>query len=69
MTLDVSQPARSWLGFDPTQIVEFGIQFHVGDNLNQATRGPVVFQIDSFSLERQTEPDAGSDAEPDASGT
>ncbi|HKO94508.1 MAG TPA: hypothetical protein VJU61_25315 [Polyangiaceae bacterium] len=60
LTLDVGDAPRPSLGFDPAQIVAFGLQFHVGPNLGLATRGLVVFQIDSFSLESPPDPrDAG----------
>jgi hypothetical protein len=64
LTLDLSNPPNPSVGFDATQIIQFGVQLHVGQNYNQATSGTVVFQIDSFSLERQIDPsDAGpSDA-------
>jgi hypothetical protein len=60
LTLDVSDAPRSWLGFEPARVVQFGIQFHAGTE--QQPRGLVVFQIDSFSLEQQQDrPDAASE--------
>jgi hypothetical protein len=61
LTLDLSQ-LTSPVGFDATQIVEFGLQLHVGQNYNQATRGLVVFHIDSFSIEQQLAPSDAGDA-------
>jgi hypothetical protein len=62
LTLDLRNPPRPSLGFDPTQTIELGLQFHAGPNFSQLTRGLVVFQVDSFSLEQPNPPaDAAAD--------
>jgi hypothetical protein len=48
LTLDLSNPALLPDGFDTTSIVGFGLELHV----TRSIRGPVVFQVDSFSLEQ-----------------
>jgi hypothetical protein len=51
-------------GFDPTRILELGLQLHVGDNIGE-TPGPVVFNVDSFSIDPPVAlPDAATDSGP-----
>jgi hypothetical protein len=48
VTLDLGNPALLPDGFDTTSIVGIGLELHV----TRSIRGPVVFQVDSFSLEQ-----------------
>jgi hypothetical protein len=68
LTLDVGHPpSPGGDGWDATRITGFGLQFHTGQNLGQMTSGPVVFQLDSFSLEQViAPPDGGAPDGPSA---
>jgi hypothetical protein len=58
LTLDVSHPPTPALGFDPTQIIQVGLQFNTGENVD----APVVFNVDSFSIDPPVAPpDAAAD--------
>ena len=68
LTLDVGHPPNPPGDFwDATRISGFGVQFHTGQNVGQMTSGPVVFQLDSFSLEKAiAPPDGGAPDGPSA---
>jgi hypothetical protein len=65
--VDLTAPATRSIGYDPAQVVAFGVQLNSGSVGVGAT--PVVFNLDSFSISPRLVPDAGSDATTsDASG-
>jgi hypothetical protein len=60
LTLDVGQFPPPGSAFDVTHISQLGLQLNSGDDISAP--GPVVFQIDSFSLEVRIAPaDAATD--------
>ena len=49
LTLDLGAPAGKTSGYDPTSVVDFGVQFLTGPDNSDA--GPATFLLDSFSVE------------------